>query len=384
MNGWILNRRTLVLAAMGAFLAGCQVVPKAGPAPAPTVVNEPTAEALPTDDVRHRVALLVPMTGSNGPVGQSIANATTMALLDTNASGLRITTYDTATNAGAAASRAIQDGNMLILGPLMRENVGAVQAAARSRSVPVISFSNDRSIAGNGVFVMGHLPEQSIARSVEFARAKGARTFSALLPQGDYGERAEAALLQAVREVGGTVGTTQKYARGNTSIVSAAQRLIAEGDADAVLVAEGVRLAVRAAGTLKNGDADVQIIGTELWSGENSLASASTMSGAIFSSVSDAYYKGFADSYRARFGNAPYRIATLGYDGVLLALNISENWPKGRPFPVAQLLDTGGFLGLDGAFRFGRDGVIERAMEVRQVGNATITVIDKAPGTFSD
>ena len=55
---------------------------------------------LPTDTARHRVALLVPLSGENAAVGRSIANATTMALLDTNAENLRITTYDTATGAG--------------------------------------------------------------------------------------------------------------------------------------------------------------------------------------------------------------------------------------------------------------------------------------------
>jgi hypothetical protein len=38
---------------------------------------------LPTDTARHRVALLVPLSGENAAVGRSIANATTMALLDT-------------------------------------------------------------------------------------------------------------------------------------------------------------------------------------------------------------------------------------------------------------------------------------------------------------
>ena len=60
---------------------------------------------LPTDTARHRIALLVPLSGENAAVGRSIANATTMALLDTNAENLRITTYDTATGAGSAAAQ---------------------------------------------------------------------------------------------------------------------------------------------------------------------------------------------------------------------------------------------------------------------------------------
>ena len=90
----------------------------------------------------------------------------------------------------------------------------------------------------------------------------------------------------------------------------------------------------------------------------------------------------FSDSYSARFGGAPYRISTLGYDAVLLTLNLARNWRPGRPFPLDKLRDSGGFLGLDGAFRFGRDGIVERAMEVREVRSGGITVVDPAPTKF--
>ena len=376
------NRRTVILVATGAFVAGCQVVPKTAPTQAPVAEPPaPRAETLPTDQTRHRVALLVPMSGANGAVGQSIANATTMALLDTNASNLRITTYDTAAGATAAAARAIADGNMLVLGPLLRENVGTVQAAAQRAGVPVISFSNDASVAGGGVFVMGHLPEQSIARSVAYAKDRGANVFSAVIPDGEYGERAAQAFAASVRREGGRIGTTQRYARGNTSVVSAAQRLTAEGRSDAVLLPDGARLAARAAETLKQ-DGSPILIGTELWSGEGSITRSPALRGAIFSAVSDDNFKQFSDSYKARFGNAPYRISTLGYDGVLLALNVAENWRVGRPFPARALVADSGFLGLDGAFRFLNSGVIQRAMEVRRVEDGRISVVEPAPTKF--
>ncbi len=93
------TRRGLTVALLTVFLAACKVVPETRPGPVPTPTPEPS-EALPTDAGRHRVALLVPLTGENAAVGQSIANAAQMALIDTNAANLRITTYDTATGAG--------------------------------------------------------------------------------------------------------------------------------------------------------------------------------------------------------------------------------------------------------------------------------------------
>jgi len=376
--------RALAVGMLTVFLAACKMGPdtRPGPAPAPMPAPGPSGDLLPADTGRHRVALLVPLSGDNSAVGRSIANATTMALLDTNAENLRITTYDTATGAGTAAARAIADGNKLILGPLLREDVQPVLAAARPADVPLITFSNDTSIAAPDVFVMGHVPEQSVTRTVAYASNQGARRFAALVPNGDYGRRTGDALSQAVAGVGGSLAGIQRYDRGNTSIVSAAQRLKAAGGYDAVLIAEGPRLAAMAARSLKEGGAQVFLLGTELWSGESSIASSAALRGAWFSAVSDNRYRQFVTSYESRFGEQPYRLATLGYDAVLLALRVARDWRPGRNFPAGRVLAADGFLGLDGPFRFRSNGLGERAMEVRQIGNGTISVVNPAPTRF--
>ncbi|MBU7580252.1 MAG: penicillin-binding protein activator [Porphyrobacter sp.] len=379
------QRRNLALAGAAMLAAGCSVIPKtdvattAPPAPAP----EPSATALPTDTGRHRIALLVPLSGDTAPVGQAIANATTMALLDTGADNLRITTYDTSSGIGGAASKAIADGNKLILGPLSADAVPAVQAAARPAGVPVIAFANDASVAAADVFVIGHLPEQSIRRSVQYARTKGAARFAVLAPEGDYGTRAVSALENALRDYGGSLVRRENYARGNTSIVSAAARLRGAGGFDTVLIADSARLGLDAAGEInKSQRSRARILGTDLWSGEMALTRAPGLEGALFSAVSDQRYARFADSYAQRFGNQPYRVATLGYDAVLLTLRVARGWKVGTPFPKNQLFDSGGFLGVDGAFRFGRNGVVERALEVREVRSGEVVPVDPAPTGF--
>ncbi|MBD3730126.1 MAG: penicillin-binding protein activator [Sphingomonadales bacterium] len=388
MKGLKLDRRKLVVAGTALLLAGCKIIPTAPestPGPAATPTPEPSATALPTDEKRHRVALLLPMTGPNAEVGQSIANATTMALLDTNADNLRITTYDTATGARSAAAKAVADGNKLILGPLMSDNVPQVLAEARPANVPLITFSNDAGVASPDVFVMGMVPSQSIDRTVDYARRRGSTKFAAVLPEGEYGDRAAAALSGALLEHGGTLVGTERYARGNTSIVSAAQRLQQKGGYDTVLIADGSRLSIMAANVFRtNGSGSTQLLGTELWSGESSVTKVSSMRGAWFAAVSDARFKRFSDSYNARFGGQPYRISTLGYDAVLLALRVARDWKPGSSFPTAMLRDKGGFLGLDGPFRFGRNGVVERAMEVREVRDGQVVIVSAAPAKFED
>lgn len=381
MLGIRIDRRKALAIGMSALLGACQIVPKAPPPVASTPAPRPSA--LPKDEMRHRIALLVPLSGRNAPVGEALANATTMALLDTNAKNLRITTYDTATGAASAAARAIEDGNKLILGPLLGTNVSAVVAKARPAHVPLISFSNDSSIAAKDVFVMGVSPDQSITRTVNYASSLGSKRFAILVPNGQYGMRAEYGFEYAVRGNGGTIVAKETYDRGNTSIISAAQRLRQKGGFDTLLIADSARLSILAANAVKpKASTSPLLLGTELWGGEESIAKSPALRGALFSTISDARFKRFADSYKARFGSAPPRIATLGYDAVLLTLRIARDWTPGRLFPTSKMRDSGGFLGIDGPFRFRNDGVVERAMEVRRVGSGTIEVVSPAPTKF--
>ena len=376
------TRRRLLAATALALLAGCQVVPK-GRRPSAPPPPPPPVSSLPQDAERHRVALLVPLTGPNAAVGQSIANAATMALLDTDARNLRITNYDTGINAGAAANKAVTDGNELILGPLLAQDIPEVAAAARPVDVPVISFSNDVSAASRDVFIMGTVPAESVDRTLRYAAAHGVRNYAALVPRGEYGQRASAALLASARRAGGAVAAMEPYDRSNTSVASAARRLSDKGGFDAVMIVDGGRIASLAAPQLRRAaGGGPRLLGTELWSGDGAIAASPALRGAWFSALSDTRFRQFSASYKSRFGAQPYRLATMGYDAVLLTLRVARDWRPGAPFPLRQLVDPNGFLGLDGAFRFGPDGVVERALEVREVRAGTVAVVSPAPAKF--
>ncbi|RJG54872.1 penicillin-binding protein activator [Sphingobium terrigena] len=380
----------IAFAAGTLLLAACQSIVPKGPAPTtPTGPVGPSGpdvtQGLPTDTLRHRVALLVPMSGPNAGVGQSIANATTLALMDTKTDKIRITTYDTALGAAAAANRALAEGNRLILGPLLAEDARIIGPIAARANVPVISFSNDASAAGSGVYIMGYNPNQSIERVVGFARDKGLSRFAALIPRGTYGERAGNALLRAVEQAGGTVVSMQNFDRSPASITAAVKKLQASSSYDALLIADSGKVALQVAPIVrKNGGATARLLGTELWNTEGTLAASPVLRGAWFASVSDTLYGQLAGKYRARYGTSPFRLSSLGYDSVLLTVRIAQDWKPGSPFPAARLRDSGGFSGIDGAFRFGRTGIAERALEVSEVGAGSVTVVAPAPRSFAE
>lgn len=330
---------------------------------------------------KNKVALIVPLSGVDGPIGTSISRAAALALVDTNNQQISLTVFDSASaGAAAAANQALAAGNELILGPLTAGEVRAVAPIAGAANVPVIAFSNDQDVAGNGVFIMGTVPTVSIDRVVEYARGKGAKRLGGLVPKNLYGERISLGLLSAAQASKVTIGGIQSYAPTATAVRGAAAALIAKGKFDAVLIGDTTSTAAVAASSLRG----VRILGTELWGNERSIGKAASLRGAWYAALPNDRFDQLVTRYRAKYGKTPYRLASLGYDAMLLTVRTAKFWEPGRPFPARQLIDREGFAGVDGIFRFGRGGIAERALEVRQVTATGSTLLSPAPTTFAN
>lgn len=360
------GRRSFLLAAVAAsLLAGCAGRPleRPGGAAASRV---------------NRVAVLVPLTGPDAAVGRAIGNAARLAMVDTGTKAFELTLFDTAAaGAVSAASQAIGGGNDLILGPLLGAEVRAVTPLAQRARVPVIAFSNDRDAAAPSAYILGFTPSQAVERVALEAAASGSRRFAAIAPAGAYGQRSVQALAAAVQRAGGQVVGVETYAAPGDA--RAAARRLAARPYDAVLIADGPRVAALAAPQLKSG---ARVLGTELWA-SGSPGSVARLRGAWFAAPTQGQWGQFAQRYKARYaGQTPPRIASLGYDAVLLAVRAARSWAPGRRFPLGAIDDREGFAGVDGIFRFRSDNVAQRAFEVRQVTAAGSSVISPAPTSF--
>jgi branched-chain amino acid transport system substrate-binding protein len=382
------------------------------PLPAPAGI----AEAPLPQPQQNAVALLVPMRGTNAPVGQSIANAASMALLDVGNQMVRLTVYDTTEGPEVAANRALADGARLFVGPLLAPDVRAVKAIAQGAGVPILTFSNDASLAGTGTYVLGFQPDQSISRVVGYARARGARRFGALFPTGVYGQRASAAFMEAVQGTGGQVAAVETFPRDPKKLTASVRRLTdyqarvararqegllrpdgtiapVEGRLDpisfeALLIADNAKISAAFQPLLARYGArpatgQLQLLGPELWSNEPGLSQVPAMRGAWFASVPDGRFRQLARRYRDRFGSEPSRLASLGYDAMLLVNSLAGSWTLGDRFPVERLTNPSGFVGIDGIFRFAASGVAERGFEVQEVTPSGFVTVSPAPASFT-
>jgi branched-chain amino acid transport system substrate-binding protein len=384
-------------------------VPVAVPTPVATPVPEPVAPRPAQISTQLRVAVLVPMTGPSARVGQAIANAANMALLDLNTSRIKLKIYNTESGAAAAASDAIGDGAKVILGPLFAADVRAVQGVAREAGVPVITFSNDASVAQAGTYILGYQPAQEIARVVSYARSRGITRFGALVPQGRYGEISAKALSIAVAGQG-QVSAIESYPRDRQKLFAPVRRVSnyearlraarAQAGAatstnvrlppppfEALLVADGGGMLRSLLPVLKDAGVEsprVRFLGTGLWSAEPDLAREPALVGAWFGAVPDAEFNNMAKRFRGQFGYQPPRLASLGYDGVLLVSAAARKWSPGMNFPSSVLSDPAGYIGIDGAMRFSGSGIAIRGMQVQEIlPDGKIRTVAAAAGRFN-
>lgn len=383
--------------ALLAAIAGCATPKPEAPAPLPPepVAANPLDHDMPgylrlpglAEGTPVRVGLILPFSASapsTRALAQSLLKAAQLALFDSgNGSMLLMTADDGNGDAAGAARKLLAQGAEVIVGPLFGTSVQAVAPIARDRGVPVIAFSTEKAVAGNGVYLLSFLPQNEVHRVVRYAGAHGHHVFAALAPQSAYGDVALAAFQDSVKEARGSVAAIERF--GNTAgAASEPAGAVAKSGADTVLIAQGgVMLKALASNLSFDGatKAKVKLLGTGLWDDDATLAREAALEGSWYAAPTPGMDAGFIASYRAAFGTAPAQLASLAYDAVSLVALLSQGTPYHR-FTQRALMDANGFEGISGIFRFNRDGTSERGLAVLEMTHNGPVVISPAPTTF--
>ena len=380
-----------------------------------------------------RVAILLPLSGQHAKLGQAMLNAAQLALFHFANKQFELLPQDTqgtANGAADAAALAIGDGASLILGPLFAGSVEAISPAARAAGIKVIAFSNDRTIAGDGVFTMGFLPSEQVQRVVNFAIKKGVRRFAVLAPDNDYGVTIADALKQTAEANGAEVSEQVFYdpyvedfapviknlanydarrqslleerrllgGRDDEVAKQALKRLenlqtLGDVSFEALLVADGGKRLQSIAALLPYYDIDpkkIRMLGTGQWDAPG-IGSEPALVGGWFAAPAARERHQFMRQYKAIYGEFPPRLATLAYDATALAAVFAQSTGKAEGggnasktvFETSEITAPQGFMGRDGIFRFLAEGVAERGLSVMQVRERDTKIVSRAPKSFA-
>ena len=397
------------------------------PTPPKLALDEPSTLKL-TPPIKDggptRVALLLPLSGKEEALGQALLDAALIALFEIGDPRLTLLPRDTGgtpEGAHAAAEAVLQEGIQLILGPVFSAAVAAAAEPARERGINVIAFSTDRQVAGNGVYLLGFMPDQQVDRIVEFAARRGIWRFAALAPHNAYGEAVVSAMEKSVNRNGGQFAQVERYYPDASEYFKPVQRLAhyegrhkllsvqraalnatddpapkvdlrkVEGrdparplDYQAIMLADGGARLRAIAPLLPFYDIDpvkIRFLGTGLWD-EPTLGREPALVGGWFAGPPPETAAAFSERFESIHGYVPPRIASLAYDAAALASVLTQS-EAGPDFSSTALTQPSGFAGTDGIFRFHNDGIAERGLAVIEVQSLGLHVIDGAPQAFT-
>lgn len=338
-----------------------------------------------------RIALLLPLSaeGRSAEIAKQMKQAAELALFEADNPNIVLIAKDTkGTPEGArmAASTALSEGAEIVLGPLFATSVRAAAPIVQQASVPMVAFSSDESVAGNGVYLLSFLAGHDVSSIVSYAVSKGKRRFAAYLPQDQYGQIAERAFRSAVAAQGGEVVALATYPKDSNGLVQAAKPLaeqIKKNGADALFMPAGQKYLPQLASLLPYHEIDpkqVQILGSSRWDFAT-VGSQAPLRGGWFPAPDPKGWNKFKQRYTQTYGTIPTRITTLPYDAVSLAVSFAR-LGKGTRFSAATLTQAGGFSGVDGLFRLTQNGLSERRFAILQVQKFSNSIIQPAPNRF--
>ncbi len=338
---------------------------------------------LPGQPLGRRVALLLPLSGSNAQLGQSMLLAAKLAFDPQSDKAFDTQdTKGTPDGAAAAARAAAAGGAGIIVGPLTANETSAVAPVARAGNIPVLAFTSDSSKAQPGIWPLGLTPGQQVRTLVRAAAASSKRRIGAILPSNPFGDSLAAGLAPAAIEAGLPPPTILRYT-APSGLDAAITQLANSGGApgappsiDALLLGTTADVTLRllpqliAAGL---GPDRVRLLGTALWARDT--AGLAPLAGAWFAGPPAGALKVFGDNYIAHYGAPPRDIASIAFD----AAAASHAATTAAGIDLNVLLNPFGFSGANGVFRLLPDGTVRRSLALFEIGTNGVQAREAPP-----
>ena len=81
-----------------------------------------------TDNTSHNIAVLLPLSGQNAPIGETIRASIMMAVLSNAPSNLSVSFFDTTPNTQDAFYQALETSPSVVIGPVFSDDARTIRA----------------------------------------------------------------------------------------------------------------------------------------------------------------------------------------------------------------------------------------------------------------
>ena len=338
------------------------------------------------------VAMLIPKTYQNSfSLADSLEKAAHMAVGDLQNVEIDLRVYDTAglpAVAAQVAQIAVDEGAQIILGPLYQESANAVGLAVAKDGVNVLSFSNNTSIAGGNLFVLGQTFDDTAKRLIDFAQDQGKRRAVIVYPSTTEGEVAKLALEKAADKTELSIVHTQSFEFAREAVANTVPLIRAAveiEEADLLILtsttAGALGLLVQMLPEAGVKPSTVQYAGLARWDVPAQTLDLPGVQEGWFAVPDRDLFLNFSERYEELYQTKPHQLASLAYDGIA-AVGALVASGDNEALTREALTQSAGFEGVNGIFRFQQNGTNRRGLAMAQVVNKEVMIIDPAPKNF--
>ena len=371
---------------------------------------------------KKRIGVFVPRSGAREIYGSQVIEGIEMALFQINDDRAELLYFDTSEEAlvPALVQEAVEAEIDIAIGPLFSTTATRAYPYFADANIPVLSLSNNATIARSGLWVLGLLPEQQMDALIAESVLKGHDKIAILSDQSDYGgaitrhvtSRLGAFGIEAaaVMVVDGSVGADDGGLIASLKDFTHYKpleddELIQDIPApyDSVILAGGADFVLKVAPLLSYYDLGpdrVAYLGTDLWASAGLLGEPS-LQGAYIATIDPSLRKAFGARHSALYnqgtksGFGASFLSQLGFDAMAIAVSAAQavseegndaqadTQPLSLQSPIiSRLVSEAGFKGYTGSFRLLADGRNNRGYGLFQVTDSDLVPAAMTPKAF--
>ena len=361
------------------------------------------------------IGLMLPLTGPHYSIGQSLLNASQLALYTSKNSNINFIVKDVGETKNLTKSfyELVNDDVELIVGPVFSEKLKVLNPMSRDENVKLISFSNNIDITSKNLSAFGLSPEDEIEKLLRYCDSKNLKRIKVILPENIYGNKIKDKILNLKKldlnidskffyydpknpdfyEVSKRVANyeTRKENLKNeisrlsefTDEISKAKikklkKLDTYGelnfDALLIIVNKFDEL-ISFSSVLPYYDVDpkkIQYLGTSTWN-KTAIVKEPSLKGAIFTDIDQDSLEKFINHYEKYFKEKPHELAAFAFDIIGLIAKLQS---KDGSLTKLKTIETVSYSGVTGKFRLLNSGRTSRTPEIYKIKNETIVKLN--------
>ena len=141
-------------------------------------------------DINKKILAFLPLTGSYSNYGIKARKALDLSVINYGNDKIKIIYFDTGKNINEKVIKKLFDNinPSFVIGPFRREILLEIKPIAKSKSIPILTFSNDISLRETNIWTLGFSPEEQVESVISCALSHGYKNFGLVAPNNLYGK----------------------------------------------------------------------------------------------------------------------------------------------------------------------------------------------------